>query len=49
MVIIDTHIHFSRIVCFQKAALQESGCDYSLAGLQKELALNNIRATVPSL
>jgi hypothetical protein len=33
MVIIDAHIHFSRIACFQEAALTESGCDYSLAGI----------------
>jgi hypothetical protein len=46
MVVIDTHIHFSRIACFQEAALQESGCDYSLAGLQEELASNNIRAAI---
>jgi predicted TIM-barrel fold metal-dependent hydrolase len=46
MVIIDTHIHFSRIACFQEAALKESGCDYSLAGLQEELASNNIRAAI---
>jgi hypothetical protein len=34
MVIIDAHIHFSRIARFQEAALTESGCDYSLAGLR---------------
>ena len=49
MVIIDAHIHFSRIARFQEAALTESGCDYSLAGLQEELARNNIRAAIPSL
>ena len=29
MALIDTHIHFSRIACFQGAALKESGCDYA--------------------
>jgi uncharacterized protein len=46
MLIIDTHIHFSRIARFQEAALKESGCDYSLAGLQEELARNNVRVAI---
>lgn len=46
MLIIDAHIHYSRIASFREAALQESGCDYSLKGLQAELASNNIRAAV---
>jgi hypothetical protein len=46
MLIIDAHIHFSRIVCFQETAEKESGCDYSFTGLQTELARNNVRAAV---
>jgi predicted TIM-barrel fold metal-dependent hydrolase len=46
MLIIDAHIHFSRIVCFQETAEKESGCYYSLTGLQTELARNNVRAAV---
>lgn len=46
MLIIDAHIHFSRIASFQDASLQESGCDYSSAGLQAELAHNNISAAI---
>jgi len=46
MIIIDAHIHFSRIARFQDTALRESGCDYSLTGLQADLARNNIRAAV---
>ena len=46
MLIIDAHIHFSRIACFQETADKESGCDYSLTGLQTELARNNVRAAV---
>ena len=46
MAIIDTHIHFSRIACFQETAFSESGCDYSLVGLQDELARNNIQAAI---
>lgn len=46
MFIIDAQIHFSRIACFQETADKESGCDYSLTGLQTELARNNVRAAV---
>jgi len=46
MAIIDTHINFSRIACFQETAFSESGCDYSLVGLQDELARNNIQAAI---
>jgi len=46
MVIIDTHIHFCRIACFQEAALKESDCNYSLAGLAEELARKNVRAAI---
>ena len=46
MVIIDTHIHFSRIASFEEAALKESGCNYSLSGLKKELAHNKVQAAI---
>jgi uncharacterized protein len=46
MITIDTHIHFSVIASFQDAAQQESDCDYSLSGLQSELARNRISAVV---
>jgi predicted TIM-barrel fold metal-dependent hydrolase len=46
MIIIDTHIHFSKIASFQDAALHGSGCDYSPAGLQKELTKNQVAAVV---
>lgn len=46
MIIIDTHIHFSKIAVFQDMAQRESGCDYSLVGLQSELARNHISAVV---
>ncbi|HUH67030.1 MAG TPA: amidohydrolase family protein [Syntrophales bacterium] len=46
MVIIDTHIHFSRIASFEEAALHDSGCDYSLSGLKEELAGNKVRAAI---
>jgi predicted TIM-barrel fold metal-dependent hydrolase len=46
MFIIDAHIHYSIIASFREAAEQESGCDYSLEGLQGELARNNIRAAI---
>jgi len=46
MAIIDTHIHFSRIASFHEAAFKESGCDYSLAGLEDELARNNVDAAI---
>ena len=46
MLIIDAHIHFSSIASFQDAAQNESGCVYSLTGLQAELACNNIRGAI---
>jgi predicted TIM-barrel fold metal-dependent hydrolase len=46
MVIIDSHIHFSIIASFQEAARKESGCVYSLTGLQTEVARNNISGVV---
>jgi uncharacterized protein len=46
MVIIDSHIHFSKIASFQEAALKDSGCDYSLVGLEEELACNNVWAAI---
>lgn len=46
MVIIDAHIHFSSIASFQDAARKESGCVYSLTGLQTELARNKISGAV---
>ncbi len=46
MAIIDTHIHFSNIASFREAALKESGCDYSLAGLEDELARNDVEAAI---
>lgn len=46
MLIIDAHIHYSKIASFRKAAEQESGRDYSFKGLQTELAYNNIRAAI---
>ncbi|HVO65382.1 MAG TPA: amidohydrolase family protein [Syntrophales bacterium] len=46
MLIIDAHIHFSKIASFQEAAEKESGCDYSLTGLQTDLARNNIQAAI---
>jgi len=46
MLIVDVHIHFSKIASFQETAEKESGCDYSLTGLQTELARNNIRAAI---
>ncbi len=46
MLIIDAHIHFSKIASFQEAAEKESGCDYSFTGLRTELARNNVRAAV---
>ncbi|MEI8173035.1 MAG: TatD family hydrolase [Deltaproteobacteria bacterium] len=46
MIIIDTHIHFSRIASFQDAAERGSGCDYSPAGLQAEITRNHVSAVV---
>ena len=46
MLIIDAHIHFSKIASFQETAEKESGCDYSLTGLQTELARNSVLAAV---
>jgi predicted TIM-barrel fold metal-dependent hydrolase len=46
MLIIDAHIHFSKIASFREAAEKESGCDYSFTGLQTELARSNVRAAI---
>ena len=46
MIIIDTHIHFSRIASFQDTASHKSGCDYSPVGLQAEITRNHVSAVV---
>ncbi|MCX5855136.1 MAG: amidohydrolase family protein [Deltaproteobacteria bacterium] len=46
MIIIDAHIHFSRIASFKDAASHGSGCDYSLAGLQTEITRNHVSVVV---
>ncbi|MBD8070188.1 amidohydrolase family protein [Bacillus sp. PS06] len=42
MKIIDAHIHYSKIGSFQETATTISNVDYSLTGIQKEFAENNV-------